>query len=198
VFLIDDIQRLLHCRTPLLCPTPGSTRAAVALILRNGSAGTEVLFIQRAQHDGDPWSGDLGFPGGKIEPEDASARAAAERETLEEVGLELAAGRFLGRLDDLIGDHRPVIVSCFVYILDYCPPLNPSPEVTRAFWFPLAELRNPQRQLQATVRFGGEHFVRPAICLREASEVVLWGITYRLVGNFFAVIQDSSVKTQNI
>jgi 8-oxo-dGTP pyrophosphatase MutT (NUDIX family) len=194
VYLIDNIHRLLRRHTPHLAPTPGATRAAVALVLRNGSAGPEVLFIQRARHDGDPWSGDLGFPGGKIEAEDHSARAAAERETLEEVGLELAAGRYLGRLDDLIGDHRPVLVSCFVYAIDHCPPLTPSPEVTRAFWFPLAELRNPQRQLQATVRFGSEYFVRPAISLREVSEVVLWGITYRLVGNFFAVVTDGEAR----
>jgi 8-oxo-dGTP pyrophosphatase MutT (NUDIX family) len=195
VFLIDDIQRLLHCRTPLLHPPRNATRrAAVALILREDSCGPEVLFIQRARHDGDPWSGDLGFPGGKVEPGDSSARAAAERETCEEIGLNLADGRYLGRLDDLLGDHLPVLVSCFVYAIGHCPPLSPSHEVTRTFWFPLVELRNPHRQLQATVRFGGEHFLRPAISLRDASEVVLWGITYRLVSNFFSVVMDGKAS----
>lgn len=197
MFLIDRIHHLLHNRTPLLETTSRAAKAAVALILRAGGNGPEVLFIQRARHDGDPWSGDLGFPGGKIEPEDISARAAAERETLEEVGLDLAPGRYLGQLDDLIGDHLPVLISCFVYAIGHPPlALTPSQEVTRAFWFPLAELRSPYRRLQATVRFGSEYFVRPAICLRDASEVVLWGITYRLVSNFFAVMDSVEMNHQ--
>jgi 8-oxo-dGTP pyrophosphatase MutT (NUDIX family) len=190
MFLIDDIHRLLHGRNPLLSTADHATRAAVALILREGDKGPDVLFIQRARHRGDPWSGDLGFPGGKIEEGDGSARAAAERETLEEVGLDLGAGRYLGRLDDLQGAHLPVLVSCFVYAIKHSPPLTPSPEVTRSFWFPLSELRNPHRHLQATVRFGEEHLVAPAIRLLEASEVVLWGLTYRLVSNFLAVVKD--------
>jgi 8-oxo-dGTP pyrophosphatase MutT (NUDIX family) len=194
VFFIDDIHRLLHHHAPLLSASENATRAAVALILRERDSGPEVLFIQRARHAGDPWSGDLGFPGGKIEPEDVSARAAAERETREEVALDLAHARYLGRLDDLHGDHLPVIISCFVYAIGHCPPLTLSPEVTRTFWFPLEELRNPHRHLQTTVRFGNEHLLRPAIRLLEASEVVLWGITYRLVSNFFSVVIGSEGK----
>jgi 8-oxo-dGTP pyrophosphatase MutT (NUDIX family) len=193
VFLIDDIHRLLLNRAPLLSTNENATRAAVALILREGDGGPEILFIQRARRAGDPWSGDLGFPGGKIEPEDDSSRAAAERETSEEIGLDLTAARHLGRLDDLLGDHLPVVISCFVYAIDRCPPLTLSREVTRVFWFPLRELRNPHRHLQTTVRFGNEHLVRPAIRLLEASEVVLWGITYRLVSNFLAI----AVNTEN-
>jgi 8-oxo-dGTP pyrophosphatase MutT (NUDIX family) len=194
VLLIDDIHRLLHNHSPLLSARENATRAAVALILRQGDAGPEVLFIQRARRSGDPWSGDLGFHGGKIEPVDVSARAAAERETREEVGLELSSARHLGRLDDLLGDHLPVVISCFVYAVDHCPPPILSPEVTSTFWFPLQELRNPQRHLQTTVRFGDESLVRPAIRLLEASEVVLWGITYRLVSSFLAVVTGSDVQ----
>ena len=57
----------------------GHTRAAVALILRTGANGPEVLFIERAASADDPWSGDLGFPGGKMEKEDRDPRQTAER-----------------------------------------------------------------------------------------------------------------------
>ena len=106
---------------------PSSKRASVAIVLRvtgwpagappvpppsflrsapaasSCAATTEVLFIKRASRDGDPWSGHVAFPGGKNEGE--SDMQCAARETLEEVGLDLAAGQhlFLGRLDD-----RPV------------------------------------------------------------------------------------------
>ena len=39
------------------------TRAAVALIEREGRDGRELFFIQRARRKGDPWSGDMAFPG---------------------------------------------------------------------------------------------------------------------------------------
>ncbi len=92
------------------------------MLLREAPAAPEMLFIERALCPGDPWSGDLGFPGGKMEPEDGHPRQAAEREVLEEIGLSLAGARFLGRLDDITGDRLPIIVSCFVYALGNPPP----------------------------------------------------------------------------
>ena len=92
-------------------------RASVALIFRSTeNGGKELLFIQRARREGDPWSGDMAFPGGRLQPEDASARAAAERETLEETGMDLRRhGRFLTRLSDLVTRHhsrwRPMVVT---------------------------------------------------------------------------------------
>ena len=44
-------------------------RAAVAIILQETAEdGVSVLIIERARHDGDPWSGALAFPGGRLEP----------------------------------------------------------------------------------------------------------------------------------
>lgn len=83
------------------CDTrPAKIKAAVVLILRDGCEGTEVLMMQRATHPDDPWSGQMGFPGGKIEVSDASSRAAAIRETQEEVAVDLAASDYTGQLDD--------------------------------------------------------------------------------------------------
>ncbi len=49
----------------------------------------EVLFIRRAGRAGDRWSGHVALPGGKRDPEDADDLAAAIRETMEEVGLDV-------------------------------------------------------------------------------------------------------------
>ena len=62
-------------------------RAAVAMILRDEGGEAQILMIKRAARDGDPWSGHMAFPGGRMEKEDQSLRETAIRETFEEVGL---------------------------------------------------------------------------------------------------------------
>ena len=55
--------------------------------VRNGDP--EILFIKRAGRAGDRWSGHVALPGGRRDPPDLDDRAAAIRETREEVGLDL-------------------------------------------------------------------------------------------------------------
>jgi len=184
----DDVHRMLSARPPVPLPADFRTRAAVALILRTSPSSLEVLFIERATHVGDPWSGDLGFPGGKVEASDHDERLAAERETREEIGLDLESSRYLGRLSDITGAHLPVTVSCFVYGLTEPTPFRLGKEVRTTFWTPLEQLCNPERHIEATVRFGDSNLVRPAIRLLEPGQTVLWGITYRLVIQFLAIL----------
>lgn len=184
----DDIQRILSDHRPLPLQGDFRTHAAVALIVRATAAGLELLFIERAVHDADPWSGDLAFPGGKVEAEDPDERLAAERETLEEIGLDLGTARYLGRLTDIAGAHLPVRVSCFAYGLTRPAPLLLCGEIRRTIWVPLETLCAPERHIEAPVRFGGTPLLRPAIRVLAPGETVLWGITYRLVIQFLEIV----------
>ena len=90
---IEDIALKLSARRPTEIRDEGARRAAVAMLLREAAEGPEVFFIERARHPGDPWSGHMAFPGGRVEVGDPDVRAAVERETLEEVGISLAGAR---------------------------------------------------------------------------------------------------------
>ena len=140
---LDQIARRLAEHRPILLPPGNGAQAAVAFILRNTERGPEGLFIERATRDGDPWSGNVGLPGGRVEKEDGSLRETAERETREEIGLDLSRRLPLGRLSDIAGAHLPVRVACFVYLVTGEPPLLLSDEVTEAFWVSLAALTAP-------------------------------------------------------
>jgi 8-oxo-dGTP pyrophosphatase MutT (NUDIX family) len=182
---LAEIRDRLKDRPALLVASEERTRASVALVVCDVVSGLEVLFIERSEHEQDPWSGHLGFPGGRVEPEDPGPRAAAERETLEEIGLDLAAAEYLGRLDDLAAAHLPVLISCFVFGVRHRPALTPNPsEVKEAFWLPFTDLVDPGRHGEKTFRFGGEVSAHPAIRVLGEGRPWLWGITYRLVSQF--------------
>jgi len=169
-----------------------NTRASVAMILHHGAADVEILFIQRAAHDLDPWSGHIAFPGGKLEDGEFECQAAL-RETYEEVGINLELGHYLGRLSDIIGANLPVRVSCCLFSVDrtlFRPVLNE--EVRDLFWVTLSDLRDPQRHLLSSVAFGEKRFEVPAIRLPVENKPVLWGITYRLVMQFLCLLEGGN------
>jgi 8-oxo-dGTP pyrophosphatase MutT (NUDIX family) len=165
-------------------------RAAVAIVLTDHAGSLDLLLIERARRAGDPWSGQMAFPGGRVDVGDATARAAAERETLEEVGLSLAESELLGRLDDLPG--RPVppsdfAVSAFVFYANAPGLLALNHEVRDAFWFPLDSLADRERQIdhQADVE-SGRCF--PGILVGEPNRHVVWGLTYRFMDRFLKIL----------
>lgn len=190
MFSLAEIRSRLEACPARLAAAPGARmHAAVALVVCDPGAGPEVLFIERTQHDQDPWSGHLGFPGGRVDTPDAGPRQAAVRETLEEVGLDLAGAEFLGRLDDLPAAHLPVVVSCFVFGVRHRPVLTLNEaEVADAFWFPLEDLLDPSLRREMPFRFQGQEATYPAVQILGAGRPWLWGITYRLVSRFLEVM----------
>ena len=82
---IEHVRRKLATHAPELVGSEGHQRASVAVVLREGAHSAEVLLIERAIFEGDPWSGHMAFPGGRMETEDDSTRITAARETFEEV-----------------------------------------------------------------------------------------------------------------
>jgi len=181
---IEEIRARLTRHKPKVVNIAAKRQAAVALILREGEAEPEVLLIQRAEHEKDPWSGDLGFPGGRIETSDPSPRAAAERETREEIGLTLRDENYLGQSDDMAGAILSVRISCFVYHIGQGMKFRLNGEVVDYFWVPLSTLLDPERNELMHFFHRGTDRQHPVIHLEEWSPKPLWGITYRLLDTF--------------
>lgn len=191
---IEHIRAAVSRFKPVDIPQDSRTPTAVAMLLRQGVDSPELLFIERASHDGDPWSGNIAFPGGKLENGDSSLQQAAERETLEELGIDLNRARFLGRLSDIIGANLPVRVACFVYELEAPQQVAMSSEVHDAFWVPLQTLYDPDRNRLRTVSFARRSLEAPSIALPNPDKPLLWGITYRLVMQLAALISAELVQ----
>ena len=187
---VDDVRRALLEYEPSLLEAGLQQRAAVAIVLTDNAGSLDLLLIERAKRAGDPWSGHIAFPGGRVDAADATARAAAERETLEEVGLSLAGSEFLGRLDDLPG--RPVppsefAVSAFVFYTRDPGVLALNHEVQDAFWFPLDSLSDRERHIDHPAKVeSGRLF--PGILVSEPGRHVVWGLTYRFLDRFLKIL----------
>ena len=184
-------KKLAHFSAATDPCSDGRTPAAVAMILHQDRHDIEILFIQRASHDMDPWSGHIAFPGGKMEEGEMPCQAAC-RETLEETGIDLIEGTYLGRLSDIIGANLPVRVSCCLFAVDkrhLQPALNE--EVRDLFWVSLSDLRDPGRRALSSVAFDDRVLSVPAIQLPVDNIPVLWGITYRLVMQLLAILEDN-------
>jgi 8-oxo-dGTP pyrophosphatase MutT (NUDIX family) len=169
----------------------GVRKAAVALIFRLGADDAlELLFIQRAEYEGDPWSGQIAFPGGRAEAGDASLAATAIRETREETGIDLATeGMMIGRLDDL----RPrtvtlpaIMVRPYVALLDRSEPLVLSTEVAGSFWLPFAALAHTESWHEDTVFARG---IQINARVFKHGAYVVWGMTERIITQLLGLLR---------
>jgi 8-oxo-dGTP pyrophosphatase MutT (NUDIX family) len=174
----DGIRGALAGRAPepiLSC----SRRAAVALVLRDAAPSIELLFIARAVHPDDPWSGHIAFPGGRSEEGESSLRTAV-RESAEEVGIDLEAAELLGPLDELQAVRRVPIdlaIAPFVFRVPEGTAVVAGPEVQCAFWIPLDDLMG--ERYRGTFDYSEGDSVLRFPCFR-VEERVIWGLTYRM------------------
>ena len=157
--------------------------AAVAVLV----VGDEVLFIERAQRPGDPWSGDMAFPGGFADRGDPDPLATARREVDEELGLGLPSPvrRLPWRWVIHPATRRPTRVVPYVFRLSDRPDLSPDRrEVADAVWIPLAHLATDRRR--RWIAIGGLWPWRPVVWVWQGRRI--WGRTGRMVDDLLAAL----------
>lgn len=168
-------------------------RAAILLALRARANGEpEVLMIKRAEAEGDPWSGHIALPGGRMEPGDRDLAATAVRETLEETGVDVARdGRLLGFLDDLMPrspTQEPIVIRPYVALVRAGVEIVASREVAEAFWVPLSALRAPAAWGTGMVHVRG---AERRVSVFRHGEFTVWGLTERVLRQFLAYAGDA-------
>jgi 8-oxo-dGTP pyrophosphatase MutT (NUDIX family) len=175
------LRSRLAARSPRrVSPNVGQREAAVALILGPDERGAgHILFIKRAEFTGDPWSGQIAFPGGRRDPADPDLQHTAMRETLEETGISLAPDALAGALDDLspVSPHLPqIIVRPFVFELEGLPRVEPSAEVALHLWVSRDVLQSSRTS--ETLMLLGQPRLVPGY---RVGHHFIWGMTERIL-----------------
>jgi len=177
--MIAEVRARLAGRPPRRVHEPEAWEAAVALILVPAGSNLEMLFIKRAEQPGDPWSGQMGLPGGRRETTDGDLLDTVVRETMEETSVPLSRAELLGELDDLFPNIKvlpKVIVRPFVFGLAARPEIHPSEEVAGHVWVSLPDLRSSESRTDVAVRDQ-----RMLVDAFVVGDHVIWGMTHRIV-----------------
>jgi 8-oxo-dGTP pyrophosphatase MutT (NUDIX family) len=154
----------------------GSRPAAVLVPIVSTDDGAALLCFERPttvlEH-----RGEICFPGGSIDDEDADAIAAALRETREELGIDARAIEVVGLLDDVRTAASRYVITPVVGYLASRPMLSISEaEVARALYAPIDRcIERESRRLEQTS--SGERFVYSY----DIAGDVIWGATARII-----------------
>ncbi len=172
---------------------PRPTHAAVAMILADGADTLEICFIRRAERAGDPWSGQVAFPGGRASAADVDPHAVAERETWEEIGMHLLPRHRVGVLPMRPIERNPreqLTLWPFVYHVGAAEKASATArlpkEVASVFWVPMGHLFDSQAVTEIEYPVGVTHSTFPGI---QFGEHVIWGLTLRILASFAEIME---------
>ena len=179
---------------------PLMKRSAVAMILQVRDGELHILMIKRAEREGDPWSGHMAFPGGRMDRSDVNGFEVARRETLEEVGLDLGPeDTCIGRLSDLQARPRlrtlGMAVSPFVFRLDREVEFVPNYEVAEVIWVPLEFLFNTDNREEMIWKYKGLEI--PVPCYMYGKRCI-WGLSLMMLDELMDLVEGRNPRRKGL
>lgn len=154
--------------------------AAVLIGLVKRSPGLGILYTERSP-ELRSHSGQIAFPGGKIDPTDTDAADAALREANEEVDLDRADARILGFMPRYFTGSN-YLITPVVALVEPSRPFIPNPaEVRSVFEVPLDWLMDVRNFGTYRIRRNGREYTTPQLV---HGQFTIWGITANLTRRF--------------
>ena len=176
-FDIESLKGRLRREGPVPKSDKGHPEAAVAIIINPADRGGSILLIKRTERVGDPWSGQIAFPGGHKASSDRNFLETAIREAHEEVGIDLREHELLGQLPLVFARTRRVQVAPYVFQLKAGVAVRSNDEVAESFWIPLSTVEGISvSRIEVRVEEGKLN-VDAYVYLGH----VIWGLTFRII-----------------
>lgn len=163
-------------------------QAAVLIGLVRRPEGLTVLYTERSP-DLRAHSGQVAFPGGKVDPQDASVADAALREAFEEVGLPRENAQVLGFMSTYYTGTN-YLITPVVAVLDPRGPFVPNPEeVHSVFEVPLRRILDHATYGEFRISRGGQEHRTWQI---DHDGHRIWGITANITRRFRDLVVEEA------
>jgi 8-oxo-dGTP pyrophosphatase MutT (NUDIX family) len=182
----EKIRGILAGREKTCIQDDRLKRAAVLIPVFKKDGAYHLLFTRRTDRV-EHHKGQISFPGGRQDPEDADLLATALREAEEEMGLRKEDVRILGELDDIctVSDF---CVAPFVGLIPYPYPFRPNPhEIEEMIEVPLASLLDPARSRREFREHGGLTW---PVYFYEHGRHTIWGATASILKQLLDLLPE--------
>ena len=144
--------------------------AGILILVTKMDEDFHFLMIQRTMYDG-AHSGQMAFPGGKKEPQDASILDTAIRECYEEIGIHVSKSDILGALTPLFIPVSHFVVYPFLAFIDAPSQFVKEPnEVEAIFLFKLHEFFKPENIQDFSFQMQNQTMTVPSYRFQEQNQ----------------------------
>jgi 8-oxo-dGTP pyrophosphatase MutT (NUDIX family) len=172
--LLDDLKSTFSSPISPQLEDNGKYRLASVLVVIYGKDPI-VLMTEKPKHM-KFHAGEISFPGGKLDAEDADLLETALRETREEIGLTITSDQIIGQLEPVITLNSGFLILPFISIIDEIPALSANSEVEKIFHIPLESFL----QTMANDTEPSHNIIQEMYTFEYQNQVV-WGASARIL-----------------
>lgn len=189
MLMLDSVlQRVQNYSPRALAMQPNFREAAVLMALTR-SANPELLLTLRAQGLS-THGGEVAFPGGRRDPEDADLMSTALREAHEEVGLSPGLVEVVGPLSEVVSRHLVKVTPYVGIVPDYVEYRANEDEIDSVFSVPLDFFASDPRELTHRIDYLGRRWYVPSY---QFEGYKIWGLTAVMVVELVNLLYDTQI-----
>ena len=189
-------KRMAPSGRSILPPGNPGRKAAVAIVIyKDQNQNKKIVLIKRPVYSG-PHSGQIAFPGGKMDPEDSDLVGTAIRECYEEIGIQLTASNYIGPLSQLHISVSSFLVHPYIFLLDLFPVFKPNEkEVIYLIHVALTDLLDEGLVKETLMGIRNEEIVVPYYDIQNE---IVWGATAIMLAEFIAILKKIDTKNPGL
>jgi len=185
-FKLAPKMRLTYSAKRIQANKP-KTAAVLALFYPNQKNNVSLLLTKRAIYNG-THSGQISFPGGKVEISDLNLKETALRETFEEVGVLKKEIQVVREITEVYIPPSNFSVTPFIGILNYKPVLKLNSEVAKIIEVPFSDLLDDTNL--ASISITNSYMKETSVPCFNFDGSIIWGATAMMLSEIKELLKN--------
>ena len=189
MLMLDSVLQRVQSYSPRTLAIQPHFREAAVLMALTRSANPELLLTLRAQGLS-THGGEVAFPGGRRDPEDADLVSTALREAQEEVGLSPGLVEMVGPLSEVVSRHAIKVTPYVGIVPDYVEYRANADEIDSVFSVPLDFFASDPREMTHRIDYLGRTWYVPSY---QFDGYKIWGLTAVMLIELVNLVYDTKI-----